>query len=136
MNNRVDCVIGNTFFVPKVRKTHAQGAARAVGSLIQADGTINHDPHQKLYQNNGRLMVFDKHERRWRKMNISDIPWTYTLTPRPTNYRMEARLWLFAARRVKHRFIWARERIPREEFACIKSKGNSTNYGRYFYTDF
>lgn len=59
------------------------------------------------------------------------IPWTFTFAPRPLNYRQEAKLWMMAAHRVKHRYVWAQERIRCDEFAKIKSKANASNYDRY-----
>lgn len=79
-------------------------------------------------------MVFDRRQNHWNRMRITEVPWTFTYAFRPNNFREEARLWLLAAHRVNHRYIWARQDIPgvpRDEFAKLKSRENMSNYDRY-----
>lgn len=116
--------------------SQAQAIGGGLGSLINIDGSLKDDPREILYQKNRKLKVFDKKERRWKKMYPCQIPWTFTFAPRPLNYRQEAKLWLSAAHRVKHRFVWARQRIPCEEFSKIKSKANAHDYDRYSIVNF
>lgn len=85
------------------------------------------------YTNDRKIKVFDKKQQCWRKMNVSEIPWTFTYERRPNIFREEARLWLRAAHRVKHRYIWARHQIPQSQFACLMSTKNIENYDRYVF---
>lgn len=112
-------------------------AANAVlGNLIKANGTIQMDPFEHLYRSKRKVRLYDNVQKTWRRMHVYDIPWTYTFAPRPTNYRMEAKLWMFAARRVNHRFIWSRDQIPMRDFSQIKSRSNAENHGRYTFLHF
>lgn len=61
------------------------------------------------------MNVYDNWQNRWISVRASEIPWTYTFAEKPTNYRMEARLWLNLFRRVKHRIIWFKKKIPVDE---------------------
>lgn len=111
-------------------------AAAVAWTLMKRDGTLQMDPYEHIYQIKRKLRLYDNSQRRWIKMYIHDIPWTYTFAPRPTNYKMEARLWMFAARRVRHRFIWSREQIPKAVFCKIKSRSNSEYNGRFTFLHF
>lgn len=110
------------------------------GDLIDLkSGTIKNGSRDESYLQNKILFTFDNEMRIWRIMRCSQIPWTFTLVEKPKNYRSEARLWLMAARRIKHRFIWTpkpQKGIPMDDFACLKSYGNIKNYGRYTYVNF
>lgn len=102
---------------------------------ISHNGMIKDHQHGKLAKNH-RSYVFDQRLTRWRWIHLRNIPWSYTFAPKPTCFRTEARLYLFAARFVKHRFIWYRKRIPRNDFAKLKSRQNAEQFGRFRWVDF
>lgn len=108
----------------------------AFGTLINIDGTLRMNPYEKFYHINRKVYLFDSEKKRWRKMYLDDVPWTYTLAPFPRNFRAESKLWMFASRRVKHQFIWYNEQIPKTDFAKLKSKTNAKNHGRYSFLHF
>lgn len=47
-------------------------AIGVVGSLINADGTLKDDPREVFYQKNHKIKVFDKKERRWKKVYATE----------------------------------------------------------------
>lgn len=80
--------------------------------------------------------IWDSKQREWRQLALMDIPNTYTYVQRPTNFVEESRLYMAFAGLVNHRFIWARDEIPRNEFACLASRVARENYRRFCVFDF
>lgn len=103
------------------------------GDLINFQtGAIKND---LIYSYDEKFNVYDTQQQCWKMMTANQIPWTYTYARHPINFRQEARLWLRAAHRVKHRYIWARVGIPRDEFARLMSRQNIENYNRYLFVN-
>lgn len=85
-----------------------------------------------------KTTVFDRRHNHWKRILITEVPWTFTYALRPANFRDEARLWLLAAHRVNHRYIWAQKDSPdilRDDFAKLKSRSNMDNYDRYVFVN-
>lgn len=89
------------------------------------------DPYVAVYGTEKVIEAYDRKLQQWRRMNMAEIPWTFTLAELPTNYREEARLWLKFFRRIKHRFIWFNKEISKVDFSKIKSRRNTKYYDRY-----
>lgn len=94
-------------------------------------GSLKDNPAEKLQDLDGRVRVFDRNCNEWKKTKIEDIPITYSYVPKPTNYRMEARLWLETAHILRHQYIWSRPDIGRNLFEKMASASNVHNFDRY-----
>lgn len=98
-------------------------------------GSWINDPLKNIISEEGYLYVHDRQDGKWKLLHVDDIPTTYSFTPKPTNYNMEAKLWLHLGHLVKHKFIWAHERISKADFEKLGSKRNHNNYDRFSYVN-
>lgn len=80
--------------------------------------------------------IYDRKEKQWKWMKLSEIPRTYSMVPPPMDMYEEARLWLKNSHLVKHSFIWTKNRLSNEEFAKLMSETNVKNVKRYSVIDF
>lgn len=71
----------------------------------------------------------------WKQMPLDLIPKTCTLAEKPRNINEEGILYMRAAGRVNHKYIWsdnfAVNGITRKDFAILASRTAKENYDRY-----
>lgn len=109
-----------------------------VGTLYdihETSGNLKVEPAEKFMDSEGYLKIFDKQSQKWQRAHINEIPVTYSYVPKPTNYRMEAQLWLETGHILRHKLIWSRPNIPKDAFEKMSSTINVLNYDRYAYID-
>lgn len=107
-----------------------------VGVLINIEptgGCLKDDPAELFKDSNGFIRIFDQKTQQWKMKHVNTIPVTYSYVPRPTNYMMEARLWIQTAHILRHKFIWSQPNIPKKSFEKIASETNVQNFDRYSY---